>query len=195
MDVGLFKDDVYEAHFDVAMKHVWEISAGKAGVIDIKKLDNQSNVPAIGSDGQIKWTEEARNGRYGAYMTQNNDKNTIWEIFKGIASFGESVLASKMLDMVQSASTGESYHRLPNRKTSMPTDIMVRFLTNHVCAAGYADSLSDSLVKNIKTEFDSIKNKVIMPAGNVFNYAGVDIDGQGNLFVYISFTLGIEGVD
>ena len=34
-----------------------------------------------------------------------------------------------------------------------------------------------------------------MPAGNVFNYAGVDIDSQGNFFVHISFALGAEGVD
>ena len=34
-----------------------------------------------------------------------------------------------------------------------------------------------------------------MPAGNVFNYAGVDIDSQGNFFVHISFGLGAEGVD
>ncbi|KAL8823006.1 MAG: hypothetical protein Q9191_006269 [Dirinaria sp. TL-2023a] len=135
VDVELFKDDTYETHFDVAMKYVWEISAGKAGVIDIKKLDSQCQVPATDSDGKIKWTTESRNGRYGAYMTRNNDKNDL------------------------------------------------------------AKSIGEKIGSSTKTDFESIKNKVIMPAGNVFNYAGVDIDGQGNLFVHISFALGAEGVD
>lgn len=109
MDVGLFKDDTYEAHFDVAMKYVWEISAGKAGVIDIKRLDSQSKVPAIQSDGKIKWTQEARNGRYGAYMTQNNNKNKVWEVLKAITTQGQSALASFMIDMVQLSVASESY--------------------------------------------------------------------------------------
>ena len=33
-----------------------------------------------------------------------------------------------------------------------------------------------------------------MPAGNVFNYAGVDVDTQGNMFTHISFALGQENV-
>ena len=55
--------------------------------------------------------------------------------------------------------------------------------------------LGEDVVKNSKTDIDSIKNKIIMPAGNVFSYAGVDIDSQGNFFVHISFALGAEGVD
>ena len=109
MDVGLFTDDTYESHFDVAMKYVWEISAGKAGIIDIKKLVSQSKVPATDSDGKIKWTREARNGRYGAFMTQNNDKNMVWEVIKAIGTQGQSLLASTMLEMVQSIAAGESY--------------------------------------------------------------------------------------
>ncbi|KAL8835442.1 MAG: hypothetical protein Q9170_003319 [Blastenia crenularia] len=166
VDVELLKDDTYEAHFDVAMKYVWEISAGKAGVIDIKKLDGESKVPATESDGKIKWITESRNGRYGAYMTQNNDKNTVLEFIKAIGSQGQSLLASLMIDLAQSS-----------------------------VAAGFASSLGETLGDNSKKDFDSIKNKVIMPAGNVFNYAGVDIDSQGNLFVHISFALGAEGVD
>lgn len=99
----MLKDDTYESHFDVAMKYVWEISAGKAGVIDIKKLDSQCQVPGTDSDGKIKWTTESRNGRYGAYMTQNNDKNTAWEILQGIASQGQSTLASLMLGIAQTS--------------------------------------------------------------------------------------------
>lgn len=73
---------------------------------------------------------------------------------------------------------------------------MSRLLTvDHACTAGFADTLSESLVKNSQTDIDSIKNKIIMPAGNVFNYAGVDIDSQGNLFVHIRLTLGAEGVE
>lgn len=109
MDVGLFIDDTYESHFDVAMKYVWEISAGKAGVIDIKKLDSQSKIPATDSDGKIKWIKEARNGRYGAFMTQNNDKNMVWEVLKAIGTQGQSLLASSMIEMVQSIAAGESY--------------------------------------------------------------------------------------
>ena len=109
MDVGLIKDDTYEAHFDVAMKYVWEISAGKAGVIDIKKLDSQSEVPATESDGKIKWVTEERNGRYGAFMTQSDDKNMIWEVSKGIGTQGQSFLASSIIGMVQSMAAGESY--------------------------------------------------------------------------------------
>ena len=109
MDVGLFTDDTYESHFDVAMKYVWEISAGKAGVIDIKKLESQSKVPATDSDGKIKWTREARNGRYGAFMTQNNDKNMVWEVIKAIGTQGQSLLASTMIEMVQSIAASESY--------------------------------------------------------------------------------------
>ena len=109
MDVGLFTDDTYESHFDVAMKYVWEISAGKAGVIDIKKLESQSKIPATDSDGKIKWTREARNGRYGAFMTQNNDKNMVWEVIKAIGTNGQSLLASTMIEMVQSIAAGQSY--------------------------------------------------------------------------------------
>ena len=109
VDVGLFIDDTYESHFDVAMKYVWEISAGKAGVIDIKKLDSQSKIPATDSDGKIKWIKEARNGRYGAFMTQNNDKNMVWEVLKAIGTQGQSLLASSMIEMVQSIAAGESY--------------------------------------------------------------------------------------
>lgn len=109
MDVELFKDDTYESHFDVAMKYVWEISAGKAGVIDIKKLDGQCKIPTADKDGKISWTKEARNGRYGAYLTQNNNKNQVWEVIKAIGSQGQSLLASLMLDMLQSSAAGESY--------------------------------------------------------------------------------------
>jgi hypothetical protein len=44
-------------------------------------------------------------------------------------------------------------------------------------------------------QFDGIKNKVIMPAGNVFNYAGVDTDSQGNLFTHLAFARGAEDVE
>lgn len=33
-----------------------------------------------------------------------------------------------------------------------------------------------------------------MPAGNVFNFAGVDVDSQGNMFTHISFALGGESI-
>lgn len=109
MDVGLVKDDTYEAHFDVAMEYVWQISAAKAGVIDIKKLDSQSEVPATESDGKIKWITGERNGRYGAYMTQSNDTNVVWEVLKAIGTQGQLVLASTLIGMVQSIAAGESY--------------------------------------------------------------------------------------
>ena len=120
MDVGLIKDDTYEAHFDVAMKYVWEISAGKAGVIDIKKLDSQSEVPATESDGKIKWITEERNGRYGAFMTQSDDKNMVWEVLKGIATQGQSFLASSIIGMVQSMAAGEPYCLNLTRKQPYP---------------------------------------------------------------------------
>ena len=120
MDVGLIKDDTYEAHFDVAMKYVWEISAGKAGVIDIKKLDSQSEVPATESDGKIKWITEERNGRYGAFMTQSDDKNMVWEVLKGIGTQGQSFLASSIIGMVQSLAAGESYCLNLTRKQPYP---------------------------------------------------------------------------
>ena len=132
MDVGLFTDDTYESHFDVAMKYVWEISAGKAGVIDIKKLESQSKVPATDSDGKIKWTREARNDRYGAFMTQNNDKNMVWEVIKAIGTNGQSLLASTMIEMVQSIAAGESILFEPNTRTAIPTDLMRRLLTVHL---------------------------------------------------------------
>ena len=86
-------------------------------MIDIKKLDSQSKVPATDSDGKIKWTMEARNGRYGAYMTQNNDKNTVWEVIKATGTQGQSIIASLMIQMVQSRVAGESYclNRIPNQ--------------------------------------------------------------------------------
>ena len=132
MDVGLFTDDTYESHFDVAMNYVWEISAGKAGVIDIKKLESQSKVPATDSDGKIKWTREARNDRYGAFMTQNNDKNMVWEVIKAIGTNGQSLLASIMIEMVQSIAAGESILSDSNTRTIIPTDLMRRLLTVHL---------------------------------------------------------------
>lgn len=33
-----------------------------------------------------------------------------------------------------------------------------------------------------------------MPAGNVFNFTGVDVDSQGNMLTYIVFVLGAENV-
>lgn len=120
MDVGLVKDDTYEAHFDVAIKYVWEISAGKAGVIDIKKLESQSEVPATESDGKIKWITEERNGRYGAFMTQSNDQNVVWEVLKAIGTQGQSVLVSTLIGMVQTNVAGESYCLNLTRKQPYP---------------------------------------------------------------------------
>jgi hypothetical protein len=40
----------------------------------------------------------------------------------------------------------------------------------------------------------SVKNKVILPAGNVFNFSGVDIDLKGNLYTHVSFLAGDENV-
>ena len=120
LDVGLVKDDTYEASFDVAMKYVWEISAGKAGSIDIMKLESQSEVPAIESNGKIKWITEERNGRYGAFMTQSNDQNVVWEVLKAIGTQGQSVLVSTSIGMVQSNVSGEPYCLTLTRKQPYP---------------------------------------------------------------------------
>lgn len=60
------------------------------------------------------------------------------------------------------------------------------------------ESIADTAIAEYenrwKAGITSVKNKVILPAGNVFSFSGVDIDTKGNLYTHISFSRGTEGV-
>lgn len=45
-----------------------------------------------------------------------------------------------------------------------------------------------------RIDFDDLGNKYIMPAGNVFNFTGVDVDDEGNLYAHVSYALDTSGV-
>lgn len=55
-----------------------------------------------------------------------------------------------------------------------------------IAIAEYEDKWRDGIT--------SVSNKVILPAGNVFSFAGVDIDTEGNMYTHISFNRGTDGV-
>lgn len=38
----------------------------------------------------------------------------------------------------------------------------------------------------------SMQNRIIMPAGDVFMFKGIDIDGAGNLYSHVSYAQGAE---
>ncbi|KAK4163760.1 hypothetical protein QBC43DRAFT_289636 [Cladorrhinum sp. PSN259] len=161
----LFKDTTTTTYVDVACRFGLIVTAGKGGVIDIVKEPNGTKLPEI-KDGEVVFKSGTRpDGEYAAYMRSENDTSTAYEVFKAIATQGGSVY-----DMMES-------------------------LKNLIAAL---DKMSEGLKVAIEAKsgetFDSIRNKIIMPAGNVFNYAGVDVDSQGNMFTHIAFALGAENV-
>jgi hypothetical protein len=54
---------------------------------------------------------------------------------------------------------------------------------------------SDEVNKAANASFSSLQNRVIMPNGSLFNFTGIDVDRDGNMFTHVSYALGADGVN
>jgi hypothetical protein len=67
-------------------------------------------------------------------------------------------------------------------------------LTRNFIIVSYSgDAAAGSLSQKLTAMLSSMQNRVIMPAGDVFMFTGIDIDGTGNLYSHVSYAQGAEG--
>ena len=52
---------------------------------------------------------------------------------------------------------------------------------------GWGTSTKDVVAEKVKSAFNDLTTTVIMPAGDVFTFAGLDTDEAGNLYAQVNF--------
>jgi hypothetical protein len=80
---------------------------------------------------------------------------------------------------------------LPNLRTFLATPSIYTFdLKSDLikgALTGWITSIKDVVAEKVKSAFGSLTTTVIMPAGDVFTFAGLDTDEAGNLYAQVNF--------
>lgn len=186
-------------------KYVLDISPGTGGLIDITKNDAASSLPDRGADGKLKLIQRERNANeYGAYFTVTKNEAFVTNIInrlRAILPEQFSQIFVDSLDAMEKAWAGKCILKslcTRNSTTAHPMRTFISVMTptnlsSHIVKI--ADTAIQEYENKWKAGITSVKNKIILPAGNVFNFSGVDVDSQGNMFTHVSFANGAEDVD
>ncbi|KAK4693894.1 hypothetical protein P7C71_g3587, partial [Lecanoromycetidae sp. Uapishka_2] len=168
-DTGLIHNDKYGANLDFCYKYCLIVSTGSGGLIDVVKDEENTVLPQYEPDGKLKLIQAKRQQhQFGAYYTTVKDESvwkTSMKVFLQILPGDAQQILETAFDTVQT--------RL---------------------AAQFGKTLSDVFKDKWQASIASFRNRVIMPAGNVFNFSGVDVDAQGNMYTHVSFAFGAEDV-
>ncbi|KUJ19605.1 uncharacterized protein LY89DRAFT_496240 [Mollisia scopiformis] len=169
VDVGFISDDKLFAHVDMIYKYVLNISPGTGGLVDITKDDKASSLPVRETSGKLKLIQaERKDGEYGAYFTTTKKTAALTDLWNNLKSV------------------------LPEQFQSFFVDVL------DAMEKAWAVKIADTAIAEYENKWNagitSIKNKVILPAGNVFNFSGVDVDSQGNMYTHVSFSNGGEKI-
>jgi len=178
-------------------KYVLHITPEKGGLIDIVPDNDESKRPERGDDGKLKLINAERpEGQYGSYYTTKTDGNPIWLFIKDIISKLSPELKEtleKTLKRQEDVWAGKCHKTTPLLHSLLQQ--RSKSLTNWWSSV---DKIASTAIAEYESKWKagitSVRNKVILPAGNVFNFSGVDIDDKGNMYTHISFLAGDKDV-
>ncbi|EPS39293.1 hypothetical protein H072_6938 [Dactylellina haptotyla CBS 200.50] len=166
---------------DMMYKHVLNISAGDGGKLDIQNDEVNSRIPEKDKDGSLVFIAGTRGeDQYGAYLTTSDDSefDNSLKAIPGLGYLGKLVadeLRPVWKEMVA----------VVKQCLELQANIWITDASSH---------LSKEFDDKWRTGLKSISNKIILPAGNVFNFSGIDVDPQGNMYAHVNYASGAENV-